>query len=92
MGASGAMRGSASYRGDYWPAAGRNHKLFVHYAIAFRTLGSNSSFSMKSCACAPVAFLEGIISSYTNFTATYQSVDQIFLLNNQDRPVTVEIR
>lgn len=46
----------------YRNATGRNHKLFVFCANAFRTVGNNCSFIIRPCACVPVALLKGIIS------------------------------
>jgi hypothetical protein len=40
----------------------------VQYANAFRTGSSNLSFTKKSCACASVSFLAGIISCSMDYT------------------------
>jgi hypothetical protein len=44
-------------------------------------VSSNSSFTVRSCAWIPVALLEGIISCYTHFSVTYQSLVQVFQEN-----------
>jgi hypothetical protein len=55
----------------------------MYCANAFRTVSSNSSCTMMSCAYAPIAFLAGIVSCYTNISVTYQSLNPVFPANTK---------
>jgi hypothetical protein len=97
VGASGAVRGSASYSGDYRTSTGTSHKLFVYHANAFRTVSSKSSFTMKSSLAHLSHFWKGLSpatqtsGSYINLSIKLCQQLSNFLLNRQDSPVGMEI-